>query len=83
MRSAAQTLFLISACVVCLASTSNRFPKNVALAADGTVIFNDFFDGTVGVLSPMSNLIREWTVPTASSSPVNVGVLDRGVVAFR
>ena len=57
-------------------------PQNVALAADGTVIFNDFFDGTVGVLSPVSNLIREWTVPTAGSSPVNVGVLDRGVVAF-
>jgi hypothetical protein len=51
--------------------------QNLAITANGIVIFNDFVNSRFGVLDPAANFIREWSVPTANSYPVNVAALTR------
>jgi streptogramin lyase len=56
--------------------------QNLAITANGIVIFNDFVNSMVGVLDPAANFIREWSVPTANSYPVNVAALTRDIIVF-
>jgi len=56
--------------------------QNLAIAPDGSVLFQDFVNDFVGTLNPTANLIREWLVPTPNSQPVNVAVLSPDIAAF-
>jgi virginiamycin B lyase len=56
--------------------------QNLAIAPDGSLLFQEFVNSRVGVLTPSANLLRQWLVPTPSSFPVNVAVLAPGLMAF-
>ena len=57
-------------------------PKSVSVGSSGNVYFTENTGNKIGRLVPSTNVITEWTSPTAASQPDSVSVDSSGNVYF-